>query len=625
MAPGRQIGPYELVSRLGRGAMGEVWEAEGKGGIWALKIPRRPEYLRHLQREGDLLKQIQHPRVARLFEANLDEEIPYLVMEYVKAKPLRTFCNGKISSSEATLLCDQILDGLEAIHRAGYIHLDLKPENVLVDESGAVKIVDLGLGRATSNLMQEVYLSASLISRDLPLAGTLAYMAPEQRKGKDLDPRTDLFAFGVLLHELLSGHLPDPTFRISQIREDLPPRWDVVISKLTHPQMAYRPSSAKEARQLVSFTLSVKEVLPVAEGGIEPRDLSILDQKAMEYLSPYRSGMTVGRCLLEDILGRGGYGEVWRAKRAGEPVAIKMALRDDVKTALVGEASLMALLDSPAIPKILEDCTRENPSHIVLELIEGQSLRFLLNEEEKLPWELALNFFRAMVEAVYHCHEEGVIHRDLKPEHFVVLPEGRGEDFPLRLIDFGLAGLVNQGQEQKSFHHSLATGDHIGGTFDYMAPEQRKGQTGPEVDIYSLGVCLFEMISGSLPRGPQRLKMLCKEVPERLDSMVTQMLDQMPQRRPGLEEILETLEDLKLKGSREVAPMRKRFNWRENRYLQWLVDDVLIDFLYPEDWTRDSKKKLFFKLSLCLLIELILSAVVFIFVFGLTLVVMLFI
>src|SRR5262249_53645763 len=158
---------------------------------------RRSAFVRHLKREGVLLSKIDHPHVAKFVASDIEGDTPWLATELVRGDSLRALCRGTISPEHATLVCDQILDGLAAIHRASVLHLDLKPENVLVESSGKVKIVDLGVGRATQAFMAELFLSASLASRDLPLAGTLAYMAPEQRNGKPVDARADLFAFGV--------------------------------------------------------------------------------------------------------------------------------------------------------------------------------------------------------------------------------------------------------------------------------------------------------------------------------------------------------------------------------------------------------------------------------------------
>jgi serine/threonine protein kinase len=557
---GEAVGPYTLITRLGAGAMGEVWRARaGDATDIALKIPRRPAFLRHLRREGVLLEKIDHPRVARLLEASLESDPAYLAMEYVKGESLRSLCRGRISGQQATLLSDQILEGLGAIHAAGILHLDLKPENVLVQEDGSAKIVDLGLGRATSALMAELFLSASLASRDLPVAGTLAYMAPEQRKGKAVDARADLFAFGVLLHELLSGKLPDPATRLSRMRKDLTPRWDVVVAKLTHPEPASRPQSAKEARQLIAFTLQEKMHKPIALGGLEPRDLASFDEEALAYESPWKKGMTVGDCELEEPLGRGGFGEVWRARRGEERVALKLALRDEARAALGIEAQAAARIQHPGIPRVLEDRSGEDPPHVVFALAPGTSLRALLNEKGLAPVHDSIETFALMVEVVKACHAVGVVHHDLKPEHFLV---ARSPATLVSLIDFGLANLA----AKPGTEASLASRHDARGTYDYMAPELREGREGgPAADVYALGVSFFEMLTGELPRGSQSARQLRREVLPEIDELTVAMIAVEPGRRPSLERVASVLGDHKLerkvRTARYVAKWRERFPW----------------------------------------------------------------
>jgi len=575
LQPTDRVGPYTLVEKIGAGSMGEVWRALGgprgaeppangaapaDGGApveVALKIPRRPAFIRHLKREGVLLARVDHPRVSKFVACDTEAEVPYLATELVKGKSLRTLCDGRIASDKATLLCDQILDGLEAIHRAGILHLDLKPENVLVQEDGSLKIVDLGLGKATSAFMAELYLSASLASRDIPLAGTLAYMAPEQRKGKKVDARADLFAFGVVLHELLSGKIPGPEVRLSRLRTDLVPRWDVVVARLTHPDLGQRPKTAAEARQLIAFTLHEKAVAPVTGTGGKARDLATFDEDALAYESPWAVGMKVGDCELEAPLGRGGFGEVWRAKRVREEgeegkvetVALKLAIREEARPALGKEAALAKRVDHPGVPKVLDDRSAEEPPHVVFELVAGTSLRALINEDGLIPLEAALEMMKNVLEVVKACHRAGVIHRDLKPEHFLVSEDGK----KVSLIDFGLAALVGRDATDAS----LATGD-ARGTFDYMAPEQRAGRdVGPAADVYALGVTFFEMLADELPRGPQSLKQLRREVPDEIDRVVLQMLSESPYGRPALDQVLHALGVSPI----SVGPRRDRISY----------------------------------------------------------------
>lgn len=531
---GDRLGDYVLAERIGRGSMGEVWRAQGPEGEVAVKIPRRPAFLRHLRREGFLLAAVEHPNVARFIAAELEGPRPFLVTECVRGRPLRALCTGTLPPSAITRLGDQILAGLEAIHAAGVLHLDLKPENVIVPEDGErggrLKIVDLGLGKATTRLMEELYLSVSLASRNPAVAGTLAYMSPEQRRGRALDVRSDLFAFGILLHELLTGRLPEPGRAVMDLRPGLAPRWDVLVSRLTHPDPARRPASAREVRHLVAYTLAEKLPVHAPAGGVEPRDLFSLDEASFAEASPYLAGMVVGEGYeLEAPLGRGGFGEVWRARRGEDAVALKLILGEEARAGLVHEAEAARRVVHPSVARLREDRSDADPPHLVFELIRGRSLRLILHEREQ-PLELprALAIFDGMLEAAEACHAAGVVHMDLKPEHFLV-DEPPGGPPRVRLIDFGLATLC----ERPSVAGSMASRPQVRGTLDYMAPEQREGRAGPPVDVYALGLCLFELLTLNLPKGPQRLRVLRRDAPPEVDRLAHEMLSPHPAARPS--------------------------------------------------------------------------------------------
>ncbi len=545
---GTELGGYTLEARLGRGSMGEVWRASGPDGPVAIKIPLRPAFLRHLRKERLFLANVDHPNVARFIAADLDNDPSYLVTEFVRGQPLRVLCRGTISPHGAVLICDQLLAGLQAIHEVGILHLDLKPENVIVQQDGAVKIVDLGLGRATTSFMEEVYLSVSLASRVPAVAGTLAYMSPEQRRGKPVDARTDLFAFGILLHELLTGRLPEPGTPITDFREKLAPRWDVVVARLTHPKPESRPADAKEVRHLVSFTLAEKASFAVPTGGVEPRDLLSYDEESFAEASPYVPGMVLGEGYeLEQLLGRGGYGEVWRVRRGVEYFALKVVLSEEARDGLAKEADVARRVEHKGVPKLVADCSADDPPHVVFGLVEGRSLRLIIHEEDELTLGAALGIFERMLDVVDSCSRVGVVHMDLKPEHFLV--DGDWERPRVSLIDFGLSALVSTAD----LDGSLGTDVDVRGTFDYMAPEQREGKVSPAVDVYALGLCLFELLTLGLPKGPQRLATLRRDVPHELDRLVHAMISTDPRERPSMSSCLAQVNTIRGKVSSRAA------------------------------------------------------------------------
>jgi serine/threonine protein kinase len=202
---GRQFGPYRIVSPLGAGGMGEVYRAHDSklGRDVAIKtLPaafvRDPERLARFRREARTLASLNHPNIAAIYGVEESDGVDCLVLELVEGE---TLC-GPLPIERALDCAGQVADALEAAHEKGIIHRDLKPSNVKVTPQGKVKVLDFGLAKAISGRESNTDLSQSLPGQ---IVGTPSYMSPEQVRGKDVDNRTDIWAFGCLLFELLTG------------------------------------------------------------------------------------------------------------------------------------------------------------------------------------------------------------------------------------------------------------------------------------------------------------------------------------------------------------------------------------------------------------------------------------
>ncbi len=194
-SPGTLLGPYEIVSSIGEGGMGEVYRARDTRleRTVAVKVSK-DAFEDRFRNEALAVAALNHPHIAKLFDVGPD----YLVMEYVEGKPLQ----GPLPVPEALAVAGQIADALEHAHRNGIVHRDLKPSNILVTKSG-VKVLDFGLARRRAS--PSAAPTELTLTHDGTLLGTPQYMAPEQIEGKPADERTDVFAFGLLLYELLTG------------------------------------------------------------------------------------------------------------------------------------------------------------------------------------------------------------------------------------------------------------------------------------------------------------------------------------------------------------------------------------------------------------------------------------
>ncbi len=214
LSVGDRLGPYKILSHIGTGGMGEVWKALDTrlDRIVAIKQMKGGNTAR-FQQEARAIAALNHPHICSIFDIGPD----YLVLEFLEGAPLQ----GPLSAGEARRLALQIARALEAAHRRGILHRDLKPANVMVTESGA-KLLDFGLAKLTWNADA----SATQTTEGV-LMGTVAYMAPEQAEGKPLDARSDIFSFGAVLYEMLSGR---PAFSgasaamvLSAVLRDEPP------------------------------------------------------------------------------------------------------------------------------------------------------------------------------------------------------------------------------------------------------------------------------------------------------------------------------------------------------------------------------------------------------------------
>ena len=215
---GKTLGHYRVGEQLGRGGMGEVYLADD------LSLDRKvalkflpdaftgdPERMARFEREAKLLASLNHPNIAAIYGLEQAEGKRFIVMELVEGETLaQRLSKGPLPIEEALGICRQIAEGLEAAHEKGVIHRDLKPANVMITDGDKVKILDFGLAKALSDETQSVDASQSptiteAMTQPGIILGTAAYMSPEQAKGKAVDKRADIWAFGCILYECLTG------------------------------------------------------------------------------------------------------------------------------------------------------------------------------------------------------------------------------------------------------------------------------------------------------------------------------------------------------------------------------------------------------------------------------------
>ncbi|MBK6530909.1 MAG: protein kinase [Deltaproteobacteria bacterium] len=586
----RSFGRYLLLGTIARGGMGEIHLALAGSIAHAQKLcvvkTIRAEFtgednlVARFLDEGRVLCALQHPNIGQVMEVAIEQGVPFLAMEYVGGTDLAELIDAGRGSRrypplDVVLSClAAVLDGMAYAHRAQgldgtpfhLVHRDLSPENMRASWDGDVKVLDFGTALAVGRSAQTVHGG---------IFGKPGYMSPEQARREPLDPRTDLYAIGVVAWELLTlrdwmtldivDHLralADGSHRPaapSTMRPDVPASLDRWVACMTAFDPAQRFADATTARRALLdlaqaeglridrevISEGLRAMLPGAQEAESERNRRwiaearsqrgttadpprLRQQVNTEPLAPRDPRVLPGTPYrLGAQIGAGGMGEVYAAEHMdlGRPVALKVlspALSSD--PSLVQrfrlEARAIAALSHPNLVHVYDlGTTDDGRLFFAMERLRGESLRARLeraktSEQGRLPSAECVRIGTAVARALAAAHAVGVVHRDIKPENIFLT-----EDGAVKVLDFGVAKTSNAAILGGTDANVTRAGELFGSPA-YMAPEQARGrEVDARTDLYSLGAVLFECATGSqLFQDASMVELLARHMAQEPDS-----------------------------------------------------------------------------------------------------------
>lgn len=492
-----QLDGYSNLIKIGEGGMAHVY----RGIQDSLRRPVAIKLLinelifdvearRRFELESYIIARLNHPNIIHVIDRGFSADgMPFFAMEYIEGIDLNTAAKiRELPHANKIDIIIQVLKALSYAHQNNVIHRDIKPDNILIDDNGNVKILDFGIAQFYDDQVHELEKTTSGT-----IMGTYNYMSPEQRESADnVTEQSDLYSVGVVMYELFTGKLPtgrfpDPT----ELNKNVNARLNRLILKCLNQSPQDRPGSAEELKN---------ELLAVSEGAHLDTEKRL---RAEQGITKIKS-----RFLLLDILREDRFGSVYlyQQKERGNLLIIKKKI---VSSSGYEASNLLASLEHPNIVSTLGTSRSERHFILVQEYLPGGTLQDKLAFQ--LHWKETLHIGSQICQALIFAHNNRIVHGHLRPTNILFTAQGE-----VKLTDFALQDDTSDVENAHVY--------------------RREGEE-PSVssDLYAAGVVLYQLFTGSLPKRDTDSSFVVRKqfskLPEDIQDLITNMISTIPENR----------------------------------------------------------------------------------------------